>query len=625
LIQTNHAIASSRLLTLTAFAVLIVGLYFGRQVLIPLALAVVFAFLLTPVVGWLEKCRLGRVPAALGVLVLAFMLVAFIGWMVSGQLMNVVDQFPSYQSNIHSKIQALKFPDGSRLQNAAKTVTELSGEISAASADAGDKKSAKTSATKPIPVQVAQPPSNAPQYVRAIVGPLTGVLETSAMVVVFTLFVLIKREDLRNRLIRLAGDRQLTIVTQALDDGSRRLSRYLLMLFLVNACYGAIFGLGVYWINVPHALLWGVLAALLRFVPYVGTPIAAIFPMAMAWAVFPTWHQAGIVFVLFFMLEIVIANLLEPWLYGAHTGISSLAILVAAVFWATLWGPLGLILSTPLTVCLILAGRYVPQLSFLEVLLGDEAVLPVETHFYQRLLALDETEANDIADAYLKERPLGSFYDSVLVPALGLAEKDRHLNSLETRTAIFIAQTTRDLVEELGDRHFDETPLFHRDGLHPASRDESRLSGIRVTCIPAADEADELVAIMIAQLLERLGCSVTRLPIASNIKVVDDLEPDRPQTVLISALPPFAAGHARSLCKRLRQKYPDLKIILGLWNSKLFAQGAPEQAVAGFADAIATSLEQVVSILAERNLPTVSGLRADHATSRTPELVTVRE
>jgi len=596
-----------------------VGLYFGRLVLVPLALAVVLAFLLTPVVGWLQKCRLGRVPAVLFVLVLAFGLVSSLGWIVAGQLMEIVDQFPSYKSNIHDKIQSLRVPDGSRLKNATNTVSELSNELSAASESVVDKKGGKASGSHPIAVQVSQPPSDAPQYLRAMIGPLTGVLETSAMVIVFALFMLIKREDLRNRVIRLAGQGQLNIVTQALDDGSRRLSRYLLLQFLVNTAYGVMFGSGAYWIGIPHALLWGVLACLLRFVPYVGTPIATAFPVGMALAVFPGWQQAGLIFGLFVILELIIANLIEPWLFGAHTGISSLAILVAAVFWAILWGPVGLILSTPLTVFLILIGRYVPQLRFLEVMLGDEPVLPVEAHFYQRLLALDQDEARDIAENYLKDKPAGSFYDSVLIPALMLAEQDRHLNVLEATTADFVNQNTRDLIEELGERSSDGEPSMFDDNKKDdelrrtdanssgasqgdadhSDADNGALSGLRIVCIPAADEADELVSMMLAQLLGRLGCEVRHLPVTPRTNLLNELATYAPEIAVISALPPFAVGQARSLCKRLRQRQPNLKLLVGLWNFEGGAAKAQDRVGPNVADRIVTSLQQAVSLLAE--------------------------
>jgi predicted PurR-regulated permease PerM len=608
LIPLNDATAVSRLLTLISVVVVIVGLYFGRQVLIPLALAVVLAFLLTPAVVWLEKHRFGRVPAVLAVLVLAFGLVGSLGWIVTAQLADIVDQFPSYKSNVHDKIQSLRMHDGTRLRNATNTVTELSNELSAASEAAVDKKAANKSGSHPIAVQVAQPPSNGSQYMRAMIGPLTGVLETSAMVIVFTLFMLIKREDLRNRVIRLAGQGQLNIVTQALDDGSRRLSRYLLLQFLVNTAYGVIFGSAAYWIGIPHALLWGVVVSLLRFVPYVGTVIAAAFPVGMALAVFPGWHRAALVFVIFVILELIVANVIEPWLYGTHTGISSLAILVAAVFWAMLWGPVGLILSTPLTVCLILMGRYVPQLTFLEILLGDEPVLPLEAHFYQRLLALDQDEARDIAETYLKEKPIGSFYDSVLIPVLSLAEQDRHLNLLEAATTSFVSDNTRDLIDELGERSFDEKSIMfdnrtnddalNREGLHKSEARPTTLSGLRVVCIPAADEADELVALMVAQLLAKLGCDVNTLPVAPRANVFNELATRAPQVAIVSALPPFAVGQARSLCKRLRQRQPSLKIFLGLWNFEGGVAKALDRIGPGAADGVVTSLEDAISLVA---------------------------
>jgi hypothetical protein len=310
------------------------------------------------------------------------------------------------------------------------------------------------------------------------------------------------------------------------------------------------------------------------------------------------------------ILELLVANVIEPWLYGTHTGISSLAILVAAVFWAMLWGPVGLILSTPLTVCLILMGRYVPQLNFLEVMLGDEPVLPLEAHFYQRLLALDQDEARDIAETYLKEKPIGSFYDSVLVPVLTLAEQDRHLNLLEAGTTSFVSQNTRDLIDELGERSFDEKSLIFdcntngdelnkdKEGLSRIDAYRSALSCLRVVCIPASDEADELVAMMMAQLLSKLGCDVNTLPVAPRANLLNELATHTPQVAIVSALPPFAVGQARSLCKRLRQRQPDLKIFVGLWNFEGGVAKAQDRLGSGAADVVVTSLEAAISLLA---------------------------
>lgn len=600
----STATTSSHLLTLIAMVVVVAGLYFGRQVLIPLALAMVFAFLFTPFVDWLEKHGLGRVPTVLALLLLVFTLMGAIGWIVSGQLMEIVDQFPTYKSNVHDKIQSLRMPNGGRLRNAVNAVNELGTELSASSDSGAGKKAGTGSRARPIAVQVTEPPSDAPQYLREILGPLTGALETSAMVIVFTLFILIKREDLRNRFIRLAGKDQLNVITQALDDASQRLSRYLGMQFLVNATYGVIFGVGVDLIGVPHPLLWGVLASLLRFVPFVGTLAAAAFPMGLALAVFPGLHEAVMVFGLFLLLDLLTSNVVEPWLYGAHTGISSLAILVAAVFWAILWGPVGLILSTPLTVVLILMGRYVPQLDFLEILLGDVAPLPVEAHLYQRLLALDDEEARDIAEAYLKEEPIGNFYDCVLIPALTLSEQERHLSSLEARTANFVSQSAREMIEELGERSEDETSdrspvIFNYEGTNDTDLEPSVLRGMRLVCIPAGDEADELVAMMAAQLLNRLGCEVRRVPLANGREIEDEGAIDAAQVALVSALSPFATSLARSRCKLLRQSHPELKIVLGLWSFKGGMAGARERKGLGSADVIATTLRQAVSSLVE--------------------------
>ena len=604
--------------------VVIAGLYLGRQVLIPFSLAVVLAFLLTPVVEAVQKLQLGRVPAVLVVLLLVFTVIGSVGWVVTGQLMDIVEQFPNYKSNIHDKIESLRVPNGSRLRNATNTVAELSAELSEASEAAVAKSSGKAAPRRPIPVQVTQPAANAPEYLREVIGPLTGVLETSAVVIVFTLFILVKREDLRNRVIRLAGQNQLTTVTQALDDASRRLSRYLLFQFLVNATYGTIFGLGVLWIGVPHALLWGVLGGLLRFVPYIGTPIAAAFPVGMALAVFPGWQRAVLVLCLFVVLEVVVANVIEPWLYGSHTGVSALAILVAAVFWSILWGPVGLILSTPLTVCLILMGRYVPQLAFLEVLLGDEPVLSIEAHLYQRLLALDQEEATEIANRYLQTHPLGDFYDSVLIPTLAMAEQDRHLESLEPRTATFIAESLRELVEELDERYATEAVLFdpaennesgrNDDNDHENKDDENEEDhaevgrfaslGLRVVCIPAGDEADEIAAIMAERLIRRAGGDARHLSIKTRANLVNDLATEIPsQVAVISALPPFAAGQARSLCRVLRTRYPALRIVIGLWGVETVAK-AQERLGSGCSDLVATSLQQTVELLGDLTVST---------------------
>jgi predicted PurR-regulated permease PerM len=593
--------AGSRLLTLVGIVVVIAGLYLGRQVLIPFALAVVLAFLLAPIVGLLEKCHFGRVPSVLSVLVLSFVLMTAVGWGVTNQLMAILDHLADYKTNIHDKIAALRAPGNGGLGKATATVNDLSRELSAASESAEDNKIGRNAGKQPIAVQVAAPPRDAAEYLRDVAGPLTGILETCGIVVIFTLFILLKREDLRNRLLRLAGSDQLNVMTEALDEASQRLGRYLLLQFVVNAAYGLLFGLGVYFIKIPHPLLWGVFGSLLRFVPYIGAPVAAALPMGMALAVFPGWSQVVLTFALFLFLELTITNFIEPWLYGTHTGVSSLAILVAAIFWAMLWGPVGLILSTPLTLCLILMGRYIPQLNFLDILLGDEPVLSPQAHFYQRLLALDDEEARDIADKYLKENPIGNLYDSVLIPALSLAEKDRHMNVLDETRTKFIHQSTRELIEELYEGSQNAPIPGSDDSSAPPMAIQSP-SGPRVVCIPARDEADEIVGTMVMHLLRRAGYDAEALPIAAVSTMLEQLEQLHPDVVCVSALPPFAAMQAKSLCKRLRQRCPKVKILLGLWEFPGGVAKAQERIGLSCVDLIGTSLAQIVSLMGEGNL-----------------------
>lgn len=594
-VPVESSTSASKLLTLVTIVVAIGGLYLGRAILMPLALAVVFTFLLTPIVLQLEKWHFKRVPAVFTVLILCLTITGTVGWNITGQVTQVLTQLPNYRSNIRNKIRTLQIRKGS-ITKATETVTELSNDLTAASQGAVSKDAGKKGDSHPLPVQVTQPPSTTPQYLHSLIGPLTGLLETLGMVVVFTLFMLIKREDLRNRVIRLAGQGQLNKVTEAMDDAAQRLSRYLFLQFLVNTIYGLIFGTTLHFVGVPHAVLWGVLSGLLRFVPYIGPPLGALFPMAMALAVFPGWIQVVVTFALFLVLELTVANIIEPWLYGAHTGVSSLAILVAAIFWATIWGPVGLILSTPLTMCLILIGRYVPHLNFLEIILGDEPVLPPETHFYQRLLALDQREARNLADAFLKEKPLGTFYDSVVIPALSLAEQDRHMDALDSGRANFIIQSTKDLIEELGERPFADVSDQLDENSKVSAIVSAEPSSLKILCMPTRDEADEVVAIMLSQLLTRAGYDARCIAIGAVSDMLEKVSQED-SIVCLSALPPFAVGQARSLCTRLRQLHPDLIIIVGLWNFEWGVAKAQERIGISCSNMVATTLGEVLPLV----------------------------
>ena len=569
---TSKAASGSKSLVLIAFVLALAALYFGRELFIPLALAFVLSFLLTPIVSLLEKIRIGRVASVLTVLILSFVLAGSVTWGVARQLVDIMVQLPDYKANLDEKIKLLHASNSGSFSKATATVQELNKELAAVPgqiASAREEKEQKTShSPRPISVQVAQPPSNLVQDLRALLGPLAGPLETAAIVIIFALFMLAKREDLRNRAIRLAGHGQLNLMTQALDDAGRRLSRYLVLQFAVNACYGAVFGLLLYFIGIPHALLWGVFAGILRFIPYVGTLIAVSLPVALALAVFPGWHHAGLVFRVFVVMEVTVANFIEPLLYGSHTGISSLAILVAAVFWATLWGPVGLILSTPLTVCLIVLGRHVPQLNFLEVLLGDEPVLLPEQCFYQRLLAMDQEEARSIAENHLKENSLESLYESIILPALKLAEHDHQTEGVDDTARRFMFRNVRELIEDLGDQYAEDrhTAGAEDDAYRPPAPTDVAMSKTNTACIAANSGADELVTMMLVQLLEQSGIGSRQFRADLSDADLTELSKNGYAAVCISSISPFAMGEARWLCRRLRAGVSALPVVIGLWS-----------------------------------------------------------
>jgi predicted PurR-regulated permease PerM len=566
----------SRILMLVAAVVVIGTLYFARVILVPLALAVLFSFVLTPLVGLLERIHVPRFLAVFLTVALAVAGLGIAGWTVANQLIDVTNQLPSYKSNIKAKINSIRSPKTGRLDSAANAVKELGKEITDTSTETAEnakavaKNKAVIAPPRPAPAPVYEQPFNPLDSLNTVVTPLGSVL----IVLVLTIFMLAGREDLRNRLIGLVGHGHLNVMTQALNDAGGRVSRYLLMQLLVNTGYGVVIGLGLYFIGVPNALLWGTVAAIFRFLPYIGAPLAALLPILLSLAIFATWTQPLETLLLYLVVELLVANFLEPLLYGANTGISSFAILFAAIFWALIWGPIGLLLSTPLTVCLVVIGRHVPTLNFLNVLLGDQPVLPPEAHYYQRLLASDQAEAKQVLDEYLKDHSLEELYDCVVVPALALAEQDRHHDDLDAITEQFICQSSKELLEDLADKTKEaeaaakEKAADAADGaMTPAQPTPVPLGPLlSIVCVPARDEADEIVGIMLAQLLEKSGYDVQALAIGTAAEMLAQVKNSAPDIVCISALPPFALLHARELYKRVRSTLPSCKVIIGLWK-----------------------------------------------------------
>ena len=565
------------LLAVVVAAVTIAALYFARIVLIPFALAVLFTFILTPVVRLLERARLGRTFSSLLVVLLTIGACGGLGWGVSKQIGQVVNQLPSYKLNIKEKLASLHWSESHILHNASETVTEISKDLAAKSAPSSADSTQSLEATRstnnrpatprqPVPVQVISPPSLPLESMQSVLGLLAGAL----IVVVFTIFMLIRREDLRNRLISLIGHGHIHLITQTLDEASSRVSKYLLMQFLVNIGYGIFIGMGLYFIGLPSALLWGVIVGILRFLPYIGPPLGGIMPLLLSMAVFDGWSKPLLVLGLFVITELAVSNLVEPMLYGAHTGISSLAILMAAIFWTAIWGPIGLVVSTPLTVCLLVVGRHVPQLRFLHILLGDEPPLTPESRFYQRLLAMDYEEAREVLQKCLNEMSLEELYENVMIPALGLAEQDRHQNLLQDENEKFISQSTRELIDELWDpRNGEGEHESEGDGsleISPKAAAPHPVRPLSILCVPARDEADEIVGTMLAQLLQGAGHRAECLEVEIAERMIAQISREKPDIVCISALPPFAIPAVRALYGRMHAQNPTQKILVGLWH-----------------------------------------------------------
>ncbi len=558
---------NSRLLGVVAAVVVIATLFFARVVFIPLALALLFALLLSPIVALFEKIKLPRVLAIFIVVVALLGSFGLIAWRASQQFIDLSNQLPAYEKALQDKIHTLKTSGGQgRLDKASDALKELGKELvtTAPGASPPDEARIKTlgsSPSRPMAVQVV-PPANPLQSVQTLLGPLA----TAGLVTLFTIFMLIGREDLRNRFIRLAGGGRLNVMTQALEEATQRINRYLLLQLVVNVGYGVVIGTVLHFIGVPNASLWGVTAAILRFLPYAGPPMAALMPIVLSLAIFPGWRHAVATAALFLVLEVVAANFIEPLLYGAHVGLSALAILVAAVFWTLIWGFPGLVLSTPLTVCLVVMGRYVPGLAFLDILLGDEPVLLPHQQYYQRLLAADQNEARGILEQHLKEKSLDEVYSSVVIPALSLAEQDRHRNELDEETQNFVFQSIRETVEDLDSSPAEQVTDVTLENSFETFPPGPETGHLDVLCIPARDQADDVVAMLLSQLVERHGHRVESIPIGTTSEMLSQVADANPSIVCISALPPFALNHAGVLYRKLRARLPGVHIVICLWH-----------------------------------------------------------
>jgi predicted PurR-regulated permease PerM len=566
--QADPSAKMPRFVLLGSICVTVAALYFAQEVLIPIALAALLSFLLAPLVKQLERLRLPRVLAVIATVLIAFALLFGIGWIVYDQLHELNKDSGIYRERIVEKLHHMR-EKGGILNMIHSAGDEVSKALSAPATEPA--KADLPTAITPAPSMQAISENSPFDLLKPIGSFLLGPVGTGFVVTVFAIFMLLQREDLRDRLIRLVGRSRLTLTTKALDDAADRVSRYLLMQSVINGGVGLVILLllmGVGRLNgipFPAVALWGMMTALLRFIPYIGIWVSAIMPLLLSLAVYPGAKVAIETLACYLGVELVAANAIEPLLFGSSTGIATLAVLVAAAFWTWLWGPVGLLLSTPLTVCLVVMGKYVPQLEFLTILLAEEPALSPPDRIYQRLLALDQEEAEDLVNEYAKKMPLDEVYDTILTPALSTAELDAHRGNLTDEQLATIQRGIRDIVDELGDR---QRAAAAKDTTAKPDLPYALPKGCsaNIVCLPANDESDEIAGLMLAHLLEIRGycvkvASISQLA-SEMIETVRDFKAD---VVCISALPPAAVTHARYLCKRLHGQYPGTEMVVGLW------------------------------------------------------------
>lgn len=558
--------------------IVVAVLKLAQEVFIPLALAILCTFLLAPLVLLLTRLRINRVLAVILSLGLGLALIGGLGTLVFNQFADLARELPSYQQQLRVNLKQW----GGLLQGGVAETTAAFDQLT--------KEIDRAAPTEPKPrgvskVQVVDAPATAIERMRDVVGPIARPLGTTLAVVVLVAFMLLRLPDLRDRVLRLLGARYLHLTTEALNDAAGRVSRYLLMQIVVNGWTGVAVTAGLWALHVPNAVLWGALTLVLRFIPYIGVWMAAAIPLALSFAVFDDWTRPVAVFGLFAVLELFDWSVLEPWLYGSHTGVSPVALLLAAGFWSWLWGFAGLFLAVPMTVCAVVMGKYIPQLKFLQVLLGDEPVLEPFERLYQRLLSSNRDEADSVLEAALRESSIIDVCDAVIVPAILRAEEDHSRGTL--------SDAKRQLILEHVNEWVDERLEMMAPVTSPVANQEASDGNAAILCIPASDRADEIIAKLFeAALFER---KVSAKIIGPRDSIQTAYDGRAPRAVVISALPPEAVTAARAVCKRLRKDGNDVTVIVGLWcaagdldrsRQRLAAAGAT-RTVSSFAECFA--------------------------------------
>ena len=584
-VQGAEVPGADKLRTLAVGVVVIGALYLAREVLVPITLAVLLSFVLGPMVGRLRRWGVWRVPAVLVSVLVAMAVIVALTVVIGGQLASLGSRASLYAYTIQQKIEAVQAQTTDR-------ITALQDRLGrGVTPPKPAEKPKKGDEPKPVTVEVHEPDPAPMTVLRNWATPILGPLSSLGIVLVVAVFILMQKEDLRDRMIRLFGSGDLHRTTAAMDDAATRLSRYFLTQLAVNAGFGVVTGLGLFFIGVPSPALFGIMAALLRFVPYVGAIAAALLPILLAAAVDPGWTMVVEAALLFLVIETLTGQALEPMLYGHNTGLSPVSVVVAAIFWAWLWGPVGLILSMPLTLCLVVLGRHFKPLEFIDVLLGDTPALTPGEGFYQRMLAGDADEVVDQAEAYLKDKPLSAYYDEVAMTGLHMAANDALRGVLTPQQLENIEQSVGAVMLDLA---------AHPDtGAHAAP---GAALGT-VLCVGGCGPLDEIVCGILAQLLAKRGVptqTVSRTGVARG--TIDTLETEGVGVICVSWLEGSGSlSGLRHLVRRLRARAPGLPVMLGLWQvpldedslGRLRAVVEADEFVAGIGDALDACVRHV--------------------------------
>jgi predicted PurR-regulated permease PerM len=576
----------SRVLTFLSSALVVVILYFARDIIVPIALAILLSFLLSPVVRALRRLGLGRAAAVIITAVVSFLIILGFAAVVVQEVSSLAGDLPRYRSNLEVKVRSLPelVPGAGVFRRAADMLHDLRNELAKTEAhvQAPAGRSSPTGnlveTAKPLPVEIKQPDLEPLPLVQSIIGPLLEPLAAAGLVVVFVIMILIDWEDLRERLLRLAGRSDLHRTTEAMNDAARRVSRYLARQLIVNIACGVPIGVGLTIIGIPNASLWGIFVVLLRFVPYVGIMIAAAFPLALAIAVDPGWSLLLWTISLFVVVEPIVAYGVEPRVYGAGTGLSPFAVILAAVFWTWLWGPIGLLLSAPLTTCVVVLGRHVPHLQFLDVILGNQPVLALEESFYQRLLANDPEEAAEQAEAAVKEQTSAEFFDEVAIPALRSAQADSDRGVLTSNRRAEIREAVRAMLENLSDAAIEN-----------AASAPATVPGI--CCIAGRNELDAAAALLLVHLLHLAGQAGKVSVLSADQLISDASHPSLREAgvIYLSLISTSTPARVRYLVRRVRRRSLHANLIIGLW-------GVPQEDLAATRAIIDESIHAVATL-----------------------------